>query len=368
MEHFNLTLLGKIEDGVNELTLAMSNAASRYGKVISGDYLDKKGLSGRKELFHILYHTSRYECEHICAPVYISNISKSICQADAVALIINLERGLGAIDYALLDYVNGSNIEQVIIVFSSHPRETIDVEMHDIAKMEVIEVMKNLGFNQDNIHFLFDTNDDEFASLAEDIIKIIDSHLHPKNHQINEDLVFCVEKIYYVSDKGLRNAPVAYGYLKSGIITRGMNLYILGLDELPQAIRVRSLEVFGQEIIRCEAGRSVAVLFEKVPKNSFHSGQSLLGENSEKELKNVLQISIVKPTMFSLDYLSLFGANSQISILYNMNLVNANILDVNERSENEIQLSIHLDRPIVILDPLVVLIGLDNNIISGRIR
>ena len=363
--HLNVTVTGNLKEGVNHLTLAMVQVASQYGKVISGDYLEKKSLPGRKELFHIQYYTTRFECEHIYAPFFPDNIAKALPQSDAVIMMVNSDEGISLHQQAVLHLASEYGIDQLILFLNVHQDSMadFDAELLELAELEAQETLENFAIN--NVHILSGCLIQDATKVANSLIEIIDTHFQPRAYDIHTTSQMYIEKVYRVSDKGLRNAAVAYGFLRSGTLLSGMNLYVRGLTTDEPLVRVRSLEVFGEEAQRCEAGKSVAVLLERAPKNFPKPGQMLVGNQIEGEVAKQLALSLWVATESSDDPLMILGACQQLDMSYNMGKVTARLVDAQrELKENRILVTVMLEKSVAFLGKPAVLISTGENILG----
>ena len=368
--HFNLLLIGDLETGINFITLAIAQAASKYGEVLSGNYLDKKTLSSRKELFHIRYYTNQFECEHINCPLYPENIAKGVMQSDAVVMIIDLNKGLTHRHSSILKYAHESGIEQVVILqlVNLASVNEIDKELQELAVLETQETLENIGFTPENVYFINGCIEKDSLDIAANILSIVDMHFRPREYR-QDHVEMHIEKVYHVTDKGLRNATVAYGYLKSGIILQGMSLSILGVADQTPIVRIRSMEIFGQEVSRCEAGRSVSVLLEKASKDVLQPGQILTtGEKNNKVIKD-FDISILMPILKNIDLQIQLSSTPQIYVFYNMHKINAHFGDIQVETDGKsIKAKILLEEPIVLTDILSVIISTSEILLVGKIK
>lgn len=319
-KHLNIALIGKLELGSNILTSEIARLASKYGEVITGDYLDKKSLPGRKELFHIMYNTSIYECEHINAPFLADNIAKIAHQTDAIVLVVDLVKGITTDDLTVLRYLHDSNVNQIIIALIYNPeiQAMIDSELSELAILDAQENLSEIGF--DKICIVTGEMPVESEKIAEKLLSAIDQNLGSRVYDLSKKPILFIEKNYSVSDKGLKNAAVAYGFLSQGILLSGMDLKVFGGSEQSPNVRIRSLQIFGNEVGRCEPGRSVAVLLERAPKNFIESGQ-ILGAldddrlHAEKEFNAEIEIP---SNLLNNDPLTYFTSRQQFEIWLNM--------------------------------------------------
>lgn len=361
--HLNLVVIGRLEDGVNSLTLGMAQAASQFGDVIAGDYLDSKSLPNRKELFHIQYHTARFECEHINTPLYAENLAKTIPQWDAAILVCDVNRCLDTQKRAVLQLMGGSGLNQIIVLLNGNSEfpDAIDPELVELAELEVQEGLEAIGLPHGNIHIVTGCLDKNADELALRIIDIIDLHFQPRSYDAFAAPHMWIEKVYHVSDKGLKNAPVAFGFLHSGILLRGMQLNILGLTTNELSTRVRSMEIFGKEVERCEAGRSAAVLLERVSKDFPKAGQVLTTRTESLQLADELVLVITPAVDSGPDPLAVVGKYQQFEVYCNMAAATAHLIEISIEDSDPrsswLRVRVSLDRPMAIFGDDGVVLG-----------
>lgn len=348
-KHINIALISKLELGGNILTLEMAHLAGKNGEVISGDYLEKKSLPGRKELFHIQYNTSTYECEHINAPYMVDNLAKIAFQSDVLIFVADLFNGITKDEMTVLEYFSDSNVKQVIVVltFNSENQSEIDNDLSELAVVDAQENLNMIGFEK--IHIMTGKIPNDVGEVAAKLLSLIDQDMIPRTYDTIGSPLFLTEKVYYVSDKGLKNAPVVYGFLVSGALLVGMELKVFGLLNQPINVRVRSLQLFGKEVGRCEAGRSVAVLLERVPKDLLEPGQILGGVDDQFCVEKEYMVKINVPSNLNEDPLIYFGARQKFEIWCNMGKVLGRWIDLKLGSnDNELIAKISLEKHIAI--------------------
>jgi translation elongation factor EF-Tu-like GTPase len=366
-KHINIAVVGKLELGGNILSSEMAHIASKFGDVISGDYLDKKNLPGRKELFHIVYSTSNYECEHINAPFIVDNIVKMVYQADAIILLIDLVKGITNEELIVLKYLHGNSIVQIIVVlvYNAANQLTVDLELIELAVLDAKENLREIGFEK--IYSLTGMMPAESERIAADLIEIIDRDLSARAYNPSEKVQMFIEKVYYVTDKGIKNAAVAYGYLHSGIILPGMELKICGLSDQSPEVRVRSVQIFGHEVNRCEPGRSVAILLERVPKNHIEPGQMLVPVSEKINLEKELFVTINIPNDLGEDPLVYFSSRQQFEVWFNMGKISGRWVEMTMKPDGkELIAKIKLEKPVVVDMNKNFLVSVGNQLCVGN--
>ncbi len=368
-KHINIAMIGKLRHGGNFLTLEMARHASKYGDIVSGDYLDKKDLPGRKELFHIRYNIANYECEHINAPFMIDNMAKVAYQADVIIFVADLVEGITKDELIILKYLHENNVNQVIVllIYNSENKSEIDDELSELAILDAQENLNRIGFEK--IHIATGMMPDEEEKIAENLLSFIDQNLSPRTYDSSKKPLLFIEKSYYVSDKGLKNAVVAYGFLNSGTLLSGMDLKIFGLSEPSPNVRVRSLQIFGHEVGRCEAGRSVAVLLEKAPKNSIEPGKILGAIDNQFLANHEFSVKIEIPSGLVDDPLIYFGSRQQFEVWFNMGKSSARWIDMAMKPDSdELTAKIKLEKSFVVGLNNIFLLSVGSLVCVGRIE
>ena len=363
----NVSVIGKTEDGCNFLTHAISESVKKYGEVISGDYLEKKSLPKRKELFHIKYYTSKYECEHINAPFTPDNISIASLQSDVMVLVININEGINNQHQAVLRLLKENKKSQVILFFNI-PKDSFidfDSDLAELAEIEGEEILESLSLVQKGVHIILGCLEKEPDEIADRVIDIIDTHFSPNEYSLLEEPQFYIEKVYQVSSKGLKHAPVAFGFLAGGTIFQGMDLDIIGIPENIPNVRVRSIEIFGKNVQRCEAGRSAAILLEKTPKNFPKPGHILLTDSKGKKVARELSLILWMATEELIDPVALVSSYQQFSVFYNMGRIEARLIEAHKiPSEDKLLMRVLLEKPIMIFSSRNVLLGVGEDVLA----
>jgi len=372
--HLNLALVGKLENGVNQLTASIAQVAAAHGDVVAGDYLEKKALAGRKELFHIRYRTKRFECEHINVPLSPDNISKAALQADAVVLLSDIDTGICGEQQAAVELMRLYEVDQFLVLLdvSSGLAGDYDPELIELAELEAREKLVDMGASPNGIHCLIVSVRQDPSAAAAKIVDLIDSKFQSRGFDTQSGAQMWIEKVYRVSDKGLRNAPVAFGFLRSGIILRGLELTMLGLTTTVSVGRVRSVEVFGEECDRCEAGRSLAVLIDGHSKDLPRPGQILLAAAEGWSLAHEATLALHVLAEPGVDPTTVLGRYQQFEVLCNMATVTAHLVgfgwDDRQTSHKELRASVSFEKPLPVRGHDGIVISSGNEILaSGRI-
>jgi len=235
----------------------------------------------------------------------------------------------------------------VVLFLNSENQSEIDAELSELAVLDAQENLNRIGFAK--IQIVTGTMPDEIGKIAGNLLSLIDQNLTPRLYDaLGKPLLF-TEKVYYVSDKGLKNAAVAYGFLSSGTLLPSMELKVYGLSTQSINVRIRSLQLFGSEVGRCEAGRSVAVLLERTPKDFLEPGQILAAVDDQFYIEKECLVKIKIPSDLDEDPLIYFGGRQKFEAWFNMGKVLGRWVDMNlGANSNELIAKISLEKPIAV--------------------
>jgi elongation factor Tu len=294
--HVNVGTLGHIDHGKTTLTAALVAYSQRKGWVKGGkSYAEiaKGGIAraGSNKIVtvassHVEYESEKRHYAHIDCPGhrdYIKNMITGAAQMDGAILVVSAEDGPmpQTREHVLLARQVGV---QHLVVFVNRFDPNMDMEVLELIKEEVRDILDKHGFDSSKVPFIIGSaldgvngtnkGDEEIATL----LAALDDTIPEPEREIDKPFLMYVEDVFSIEGRG----TVATGRIERGIVKVGEIVEQVGLMEGVKDLTITGVEMFNKSLDQGQAGDNVGLLIRGIKREDIQRGQVLSKKGSIK--------------------------------------------------------------------------------------
>ncbi len=288
--HVNVGTMGHVDHGKTTLTSAILSvlAAKGFAKPLGVDGIDKapeeKARGITINITHVEYETESRHYAHVDMPGhrdYIKNMITGAAQTDGVILVVAATDGPMPQTREHLLLAKQVNVPSVI-VFLNKCDLVADPELLDLVEMEVRELLKKYGFDE-NAPIIRGSatkaleGDPASVKAIEDLVKAIDDYIPTPTRDTDKPFLMPIEDVFSIKGRG----TVATGKIERGKIVVNSEVEIVGIKDTKKTV-VTGVEAFKKQMQEAIAGDNVGLLLRGVDREEIERGQVLAVPGSVK--------------------------------------------------------------------------------------
>ncbi|MEI7832495.1 MAG: elongation factor Tu [bacterium] len=300
--HVNIGTIGHVDHGKTTLTAAItmvlslrdgSNAIVKgYDQIDSAPEEKQRGITINTA--HVEYETSKRHYAHVDCPGhadYIKNMITGAAQMDGAILVVSAADGPMPQTREHILLARQVNVPSMV-VYMNKTDQVDDPELIELVEMELRELLSSYEFPGDDIPIIKgsallanetflkgekDINHPDYASIMQ-LMDAVDSYIPTPVRMTELPFLMSVEDVFTISGRG----TVPTGRVERGILTRGMDVEIVGLHEATRKTVVTDIEMFKKSLDRAEAGDNVGLLLRGIERKDIERGQVICVPGSIK--------------------------------------------------------------------------------------
>ncbi|KDQ63677.1 hypothetical protein JAAARDRAFT_53868 [Jaapia argillacea MUCL 33604] len=294
--HMNIGTIGHVDHGKTTLTAAITKVLAERGGAKFTGYaeIDKapeekaRGITINSA--HVEYETDSRHYGHIDCPGhadYIKNMITGAAQMDGAIIVVSATDGQMPQTREHLLLARQVGIKK-LVVFINKVDVIDDKEMLELVDMEMRDLLSTYNFDGDNTPIIMGSalaaldgrNPEIGADKIVELVKACDDWLDIPPRDLDKPFLLPVEDVFSISGRG----TVATGRLERGVINKGDEVEVLGLDDNVKTT-ITGIEMFHKELDRGEAGDNMGCLLRGVKREQIKRGMVIIPVGSMKAVK-----------------------------------------------------------------------------------
>lgn len=214
---------------------------------------------------------------------YIKNMITGANQMDGAILVVAATDGPMPQTREHLILAKQIGIEKIVVYLNK--ADVADKETIELVEMELRELMTDLGFDGDNTPIitgsaLFALEDREPELGSESVAKLleaVDTYIPTPVRPLDKPFLIPIEHVHSIPGRG----TVAVGRLERGIIKKGMECEVTGLDRFVKST-ISGIEMFHKTLEEAQAGDSLGVLLRGLKREEVKRGMVVAAPGTVK--------------------------------------------------------------------------------------
>lgn len=291
--HLNIGTIGHVDHGKTTLTAAITNtlAAKGLAKAMAFDQIDsspeEKARGVTIQISHVPYETAKRHYAHIDCPGhkdYIKNMITGAAQMDGAILVVAATDGPMPQTKEHLLLAHQVNVPRLVVALNKCDAVD-DAELLDLVEMEVRELLKKYGFEENTpivrVSALKALEGD--AAAQEGIMKLmdtVDEWIPEPVRDLDKPFLMPVEDVFSIKGRG----TVVTGRIERGVVKVGDEIEVVGIKETRKSV-VTGVEMFRQSLDQGQAGDNAGILLRGIEKDDVQRGQVLAKTGTAKPHK-----------------------------------------------------------------------------------
>ena len=278
---YTLAVVGDLEAGrINAVTSALAESIRSFGSVESGDYLDRKNLSGSSKVFHIGCRHDETLIDLINCPLNANNLAIAFCQADRIVWVVQPDEISPILPLAVGASVSfGIQSHSMILNMAGVDAESVDDdELMALMEADVLEMFEQHDTTIDQTVNISVADISAAASAApelEPFAKSLFASVPDSNSadvpQSGPSAVLQVEQCYGVKGPAGKPVRVAFGPIHGKPIETGDSLFLVGAGDGADSLRVTEIQLFGEKVKQAPPRASAALMLHGAAKRPTES-------------------------------------------------------------------------------------------------
>jgi elongation factor Tu len=178
-----------------------------------------------------------------------------------------------------------------MVVFLNKIDQMDDEELIELVQMELSELLESYNFDPNtpivkgsalkaNESASNDINAPEYAPILE-LMDTVDRWIPEPVRETDKPFLMPVEDVFSIKGRG----TVVTGRVERGVLTKGENIEIIGLQEAVITTTVTGIEMFHKELDQAQAGDNAGILLRGTQKEEVERGMVLAKPKSIKPHK-----------------------------------------------------------------------------------
>ncbi|EPS42447.1 hypothetical protein H072_3554 [Dactylellina haptotyla CBS 200.50] len=282
--HVNIGTIGHVDHGKTTLTAAITKVQATKG---FGNFLDYASIDKAPEerargitisTAHLEYETPARHYSHVDCPGhadYIKNMITGAANMDGAIIVVAASDGQmpQTREHLLLARQVGV---QKIVVFVNKIDVVEDPEMLELVEMEMRELLTSYGFEGDDTPIVMgsalcalegkkkDIGEDKITELMD----AVDTWIPTPQRDLDKPFLMPVEDVFSISGRG----TVATGRVDRGILKKGEEVELVGINKEPIRTTVTGMETFKKELDSAQAGDNSGLLLRGIKRDDVKRG------------------------------------------------------------------------------------------------
>ena len=283
--HVNIGTIGHVDHGKTTLTAAISKVLTDKGftkadEVRSFDQIDnapeekERGITINSS--HIEYETATRHYAHVDCPGhadYVKNMVTGAAQMDGAILVCAATDGPMPQTREHILLARQVNVPK-IVVFLNKVDLVDDPEMLDLVEMEVRDLLKFYGFDEDcpiiRGSALGALNGEpQWVDKVMELMDAVDTYIPVPVRENEKPFLMPIEDIFSITGRG----TVVTGRIETGTIHVNDAVELVGFGDAPRPTTVTGVEMFRKLLDQGEAGDNVGLLLRGIDKKDVKRGE-----------------------------------------------------------------------------------------------
>ncbi|EWC48195.1 mitochondrial elongation factor Tu [Drechslerella stenobrocha 248] len=282
--HVNIGTIGHVDHGKTTLTAAITKVQASKGLANFLDYasIDKAPEERARGITistaHLEYETANRHYSHVDCPGhadYIKNMISGAATMDGAIIVVAASDGQmpQTREHLLLARQVGV---QKIVVFVNKVDALEDQEMLELVEMEMRELLGTYGFDGDETPIIMGSalcalenrRPEIGQSKIEELLEAVDRWIPTPERDLDKPFLMPIEDVFSISGRG----TVATGRIDRGVLKKGEEVELVGVNKDPIKTVVTGMETFRKELESAQAGDNSGLLLRGVKREDVRRG------------------------------------------------------------------------------------------------
>ncbi|KAK6350048.1 translation elongation factor Tu [Orbilia brochopaga] len=298
--HVNIGTIGHVDHGKTTLTAAITKVQATKGMANFHEYaaIDKAPEERARGITistaHLEYETANRHYSHVDCPGhadYIKNMISGAATMDGAIIVVAASDGQmpQTREHLLLARQVGV---QKIVVFVNKVDAVEDPEMLELVEMEMRELLGTYGFDSDETPIIMGSalcalegrRPEIGEQKIEELLKAVDEWIPTPERDLDKPFLMPVEDVFSISGRG----TVATGRVDRGILKKGEEVELVGVNKEPIKTTVTGMETFKKELDSAQAGDNSGLLLRGVKREDVKRGMVIAKPGTIKAVSKFL--------------------------------------------------------------------------------
>jgi elongation factor Tu len=293
--HVNIGTIGHVDHGKTTLTAAITSVLAKRGQAEARAYdqidnsPEEKARGITISITHVEYETEKRHYAHVDCPGhkdYIKNMITGAAQMDGAILVVSATDGPMPQTREHILLARQVNVPQ-IVVFMNKCDMVPDMELQDLAEMEIRDLLTKYGFPGDKTPIIRGSalkaleGDSAYEEKIIELMKAVDDFIPDPVRDLDKSFLMPVEDVFSIAGRG----TVVTGRIERGKVTVGEEIEIVGIRDLQKTV-ITGVEMFKKQLKEGLAGDNVGLLLRGSKREDIERGQVLCKPGTIKPATN----------------------------------------------------------------------------------
>ncbi|NBO21717.1 elongation factor Tu [bacterium] len=293
--HVNIGTIGHVDHGKTTLTAAITSVLAKRGQAEARAYdqidnsPEEKARGITISITHVEYETEKRHYAHVDCPGhkdYIKNMITGAAQMDGAILVVSATDGPMPQTREHILLARQVNVPQ-IVVFMNKCDMVPDVELQDLAEMEIRDLLTKYGFPGDKTPIIRGSalkaleGDSAYEEKIIELMKAVDEFIPDPVRDLDKSFLMPVEDVFSIAGRG----TVVTGRIERGKITVGEEIEIVGIRDSQKTV-ITGVEMFKKQLKEGMAGDNVGLLLRGTKREDIERGQVMCKPGTIKPATN----------------------------------------------------------------------------------
>ena len=293
--HVNIGTIGHVDHGKTTLTAAITSVLAKSGQAEARAYdqidnsPEEKARGITISITHVEYETEKRHYAHVDCPGhkdYIKNMITGAAQMDGAILVVSATDGPMPQTREHILLARQVNVPQ-IVVFMNKCDMVPDVELQDLAEMEIRDLLTKYGFPGDKTPIIRGSalkaleGDSAYEEKIIELMKAVDEFIPDPVRDLDKSFLMPVEDVFSIAGRG----TVVTGRIERGKITVGEEIEIVGIRDSQKTV-ITGVEMFKKQLKEGMAGDNVGLLLRGTKREDIERGQVMCKPGTIKPATN----------------------------------------------------------------------------------
>jgi elongation factor Tu len=293
--HVNIGTIGHVDHGKTTLTAAITSVLAKRGQAEARAYdqidnsPEEKARGITISITHVEYETEKRHYAHVDCPGhkdYIKNMITGAAQMDGAILVVSATDGPMPQTREHILLARQVNVPQ-IVVFMNKCDMVPDVELQDLAEMEIRDLLTKYGFPGDKTPIIRGSalkaleGDSAYEEKIIELMKAVDDFIPDPVRDLDKSFLMPVEDVFSIAGRG----TVVTGRIERGKITVGEEIEIVGIRDSQKTV-ITGVEMFKKQLKEGMAGDNVGLLLRGTKREDIERGQVMCKPGTIKPATN----------------------------------------------------------------------------------
>jgi len=293
--HVNVGTIGHIDHGKTTLTAAITKVLAMKGWADFRAFDSIDNAPEEKErgitiaIAHVEYETANRHYAHVDCPGhrdYIKNMITGAAQMDGAILVVAAPDGPmpQTTEHVLL----ARQVEvPAMVVYLNKVDMMDDEELLELVELELRELLDSYEFPGDETPIVrgsalaalesdsTDPDAPEYASIWE-LLRVVDEYIPTPVRETDKPFLMPVEDVFSIKGRG----TVVTGRIERGMVKKGEEVEIIGLQDDIMKTVVTGTEMFHKELPSAQAGDNAGILLRGIDRDEVERGMVLAAPGS----------------------------------------------------------------------------------------